>query len=617
MSALPVMTVPGRSPVAESTRFTPQSEHDPSIPALDDAQHRHWLATCDGPTHDVAFRYLRDVALHTGDAAAAADAAAFASNPTTCFEEFATIVCRHLEQWLLFSPEDPGHLEGYPFPVEAPGERARDWWTELAMLDTGDALAVSLRWWQRIWVLRRAFVVAEPVDWARMYRRFTGSDNHSRKVLASLIAMLRYRSLPEERARVLVEPAEAQEALLGGWDRPWHLLRCEVPERSTREQARQALATMWVDPDEQPERAAALAQVRLAVLSAYLSEGPESLFADVDDRLALLTPDDLRALIAQSGRCISQSVQGWISNAYWPTFGARDAGRSMALTLAPLDLDLAEPHLHCPAPSHRLALVLNPFTPDEVAQRAIAVGLEETEERRARLKGRWAEANPVVQRWWRALMAVRGWYPARDVQAGMQQVSAWMLQDRDPLEHWLRPLAVYASAPDGLRAMSTAQLAMFDALLADRAARSPMPWPRGSGRGDPYAAAVTPSMLRQLLAATGWTSSGLLVDPAVLAVLDQLPVELRVEAARRGDDVLLQHLSIDPEPRVRQFAARNRRASVATLDLLLADRDPKVRSQVARNAGVTAGHLTRMSSDSDRVVARAASRALLRRLAAA
>jgi hypothetical protein len=322
-------------------------------------------------------------------------------------------------------------------------------------------------------------------------------------------------------------------------------------------------------------------------------------------------------MIAQSGRCISQSEQGWISNAYWPTFGARDAGRSMALTLAPLDLELAEPHLHCPAPSHRLALVLNPFTPDEVAQRAISVGLEETEERLARLRGRWAEARPVIRRWWRALMAVRGWHPAPDVQAGMQRVSAWMLQGRDPLEHWLRPLAVYASAPDGLRAMSTAQLAMFDALLADRAARSPMQWPRGSRRGDPYAAAVTPAVLRQLLAATGWTSSGLLVDPAVLAVLDELPVELRVEAARRGDDVLLQHLTIDAEPRVRQFAARNRRASVTTLDLLLADRDPKVRSQVARNAGVTAQHLSRMISDGDPAVARAASLALVRRLRAA
>lgn len=584
---------------------------------MDDARRHHWLATCEGPTHGVAFRYLRDVAQHADDVAAAADVAAFATNPATGFEEFASIVCRHLDHWLHFPTDGSGDPATYPLPLGAPGERARDWWTELALLDSDEPYGFPLRWWQHIWVLRRAFAVAEPVDWSRIYRRFSDSDYHSRGVLAWLIAMLRHRCEPEERVRVLIEPADAQEALMKSWDRPWHLLRTEVPARSTRKEAREGLAAMWMDPDEQPERAAALMPVRLAVLSAYLSEGPENLFGDVDNRFALLTPDDLRALIAQSGRCISQSVHGWISNGYWPSFGARDAGRSMALTLAPLDRELAEPHLRCPAPSHRLALVLNPFTPDEVALRAITIGVEETEERLARLRGRWAEARPVVRRWWGALMAVRGWYPARDVEEGMQRVSAWMLQGRDPLGEWLRPLAVSASGPDGLRAMSRAQLALFDALVADRAVRAPMQWPRGYRRADPYAAEVTPSVLRQLVAVTGWASSGLLVDPAVLAVLDELPLELRVEAARRGDDIVLQHLSSDPEPRVRQFAARNRRASVDTLDLLLADPDPKVRSQVARNAGVTAQHLTRMSGDPDRHVAGAASRALLRRLAAA
>jgi len=612
-----MITAPGPPSRTGYARPAPRSEDDPSIAAMDDTQRRHWLATCEGPMHDIAFRYLRDVAQHADDVAAAAEAATFASNPATGFEEFASIVCQHLEQWVPFPLDDPEHPAGYPVPVPAPGERARDWWTELALLDSDEELSVSLGWWQHIWVLRRAFAVAEPVDWSRMYQRFSSSDYHSSAVLAWLIAMLRFRSEADERARVLAEPADAPEVLMRTWDRAWHLLRTEVPARSTRDQAREGLAAMWVDPDEQPERSAALTPVRLAVLSAYLSQGPERLFGDVDNRFALLTPDDLRTLIAQSGRCISQSPHGWISNSYWPSFGARDAGRSMALTIAPLDHELAEPHLRCPAPSHRLALVLNPFTPDEVARQAITVGLEETEERLARLKGRRAEARPVVRRWWGALMAVRGWYPARDVQAGMQRVSAWMLEGRDPLEDWLRPLAVYASAPDGLRAMSAAQLAKFDALVADRAARSPIQWPRGPRRDDPYAAAVTPTVLRQLLAVTGWASSGLLVDPAVLAVLDELPVALRVEAARRGDDTLLQHLSADPEPRVRQFVARNRRASVGTLDLLLADPDPKVRSQVARNAGVTVQHLTRMSADTDRRVTSAASRALVRRLAAA
>ncbi len=590
----------------------------PAISAMDDAERHHWLATCEGEVHDVAFYWLRDKAQHADDRAAAADAAAFASNAATRFEQFAAVVQRGVARWLTHPVNGSDDSQTYPVPVQAPGERAHDWWLDLALRDPNDLVTASVRWWQRVWMLRRAFVVAAPSDWAVLYRRFSGDDYHSRGTLAWLIAMLRHRSEPGEHARVLSEPTHTQEGLMNAWDRPWHLLRCEVPARSTREQARDGLAAMWVDPDAAARtRGAHLTPVRLAVLSAYLSDGPEKLFADVDRRFALLTPDDLRTLVAESGRCISQSLHGWISNAYWPSFGARDAGRSMALTLAPLDAVLAEPHLHCPAPSHRLALVLNPFTPDEVALHALAIGLDETEDRLARLDDPWTEAQPVVQRWWGTLMAVRGWYPAEHVQAGMQRVSGWMLDAEDPLGEYLRPLAVYASAPDGLRAMSEEQLATFDALVADRAARSPIQWTRGPRRDDPFAAVVTPGVLRQMLVATGWTRSGLLVDPAVLAVVDDLPVELRAEAARRGNDALLQHLSRDPAPRVRQFAARNRRASVDTLDRLLADRDPSVRSQVARNAGVTAQHLSRMISDGDPTVSRSASLALVRRLRAA
>ena len=250
------------------------------------------------------------------------------------------------------------------------------------------------------------------------------------------------------------------------------------------------------------------------------------------------------------------------------------------------------------------------------ALEAIEVGLEESENLLTSRVNNVREAYPVIERWWRLMMAVRAWFPAQAVQIGMQRVSAWMLHSADPVGDWLRPLAVFASSPDGLRAMSRTQLARFDAMLADRAARAPVRWTRRSG-GDAYAARMSPDVLRQVLAATGWATSGVLVDPAVVPLLPGLPLELRVEAARRGDEAVLHHLVHDPEPRVRQFAARNRRAGTEILDTLVADPEPTVRSQVARNAGITAGLLTRMSRDPDPRVARAASRVLLNRLAAA
>lgn len=577
---------------------------------------RHWLATCEGDEHAEAVADLLYRREHRNATEAAADAAALAGNPCTDFEDFARLVAQHLDQWVLHPSHHPDGQPEYQIPVDAPGQRAADWWPELALLDTHVAFGVTLRPWHAAWLARRAFPVADPVQWARFYRRFSTDDMHGRELTRWLIGVLRHRSLPHERDLVTGEQTVEQDAPFARWDEAWHRLRRGVPARSTREQAKEGLARMLLDPAAEPERSAVLAPVRLAVVADFLSDGPERLFAEVDDRVSLLTPDDLCTLVRESGRCVSQSVHGWVQDMYWPSFGVRDAGRSIALTLAPLDSPLAEPHLRCRAPSHRIALTLNPFTPTNVGVAAIERGLEETEHLLTSRVQRVRDAYPVMERWWRVMMAVRGWFPAKVVQDGMQRVSAWMLRCADPISDWLRPLAVFASQPDGLRAMSTTQLARFDALVADRTARSPARWNRTAG-GDRYAEVMSPQVLRQVLAVTGWSTSGLLVDPAVVPLLAGLPVDLRVEAARRGDDRVLAHLVHDPEPRVRQFVARNRRASAATLDVLVGDPEPRVRSQVARNAGVTAPHLVRMSHDPDTRVSRAASRALLNRLAAA
>ena len=585
----------------------------PSTQAGPQQERSQWLERCSGDEHAEAVADLLYRREHGTAAEAAADVTALARNPLTCFEDFALLVTHHLDYWVRYPSSE---VPEYQIPVDAPGDRARDWWPELALLDTHGAFGVRLRPWHYAWLGRRAFAVADPVQWARIYRRFSTDDVHARELTRWLIGALRHRSLPAERDAVVPEPTGEQPRLLAGWDEPWHRLRCSVPERTTRGQAREALGGMLLDPGTAADRAAVLAPVRLAVVADFLSDGPERLFADVDDRVSLLTPDDLRTLVRESGRCVSQSVHGWVHDMYWPSFGVRDAGRSIVLTLAPLDRPLAQPHLRCPAPSHRIALALNPFTPADVGSAAIERGLEETEHLLTSRVQRLRDAYPVIERWWRVMMAIRGWFPSPAVEDGMQRVSAWMLSAADPIEDWLRPLAVFASEPDGLRAMSRTQLARFDALVDDRTARAPVRWNRTAG-GDPHAAAMSPQVLRQVLSVTGWSTSGLLVDPAVVPLLSGLPLDLRVEAARRGDDSVLAHLATDPEPRARQFVARNRRASAATLDRLVADPDPRVRSQVARNAGVTAPHLTRMSRDPNPRVSRAASRALLNRLAAA
>lgn len=580
-----------------------------------DEDRRHWLSTCTGRDHDDALADLLSRA-HGSAAEAAADAAALAANPLTRYDDFARLVAQHLDAWVGHGHHDLGEEPEYRIPIEAPGERAEVWWPEMALRDTHAAFGVRLGAWQDAWLVRRAFPVADPVQWARLYRRFSRDDLYSRGVMRWLIALLRHRSLPAERGRVAGERAADHQRLIAGWDAAWHRLRRGIPPRTSREQAGEELSGMVIDPAVDAERAALLGPVRMAVVSDFLSDGPERLFSDVDDRVALLTPHDLRTLVRDGGRCVSQSVHGWVNDIYWPSFGVRDAGRSIALTLAPLDRALAEPHLRCAAPSHRLAMILNPFTPLDVGLAAIEVGMDETEHLLTSRVQRVREAYPVIERWWRTMMAVRGWFPAEAVQAGMQRVSAWMLTSADPVGDWLRPLAVSASSPDGLRAMSRDQLARFDAMLADRAAHAPVPWGRRSG-ADEHAAQMCPTVLRQVLAATGWVTSGVLVDPAVVPLLPELPTELRVEAARRGTDTVVRHLVHDPEPRVRQFAARNRRVSPKTLEVLVADPDPTVRSQVARNAGVTAALLTRMSHDPETRVSRAAARVLLNRLAAA
>lgn len=567
-------------------------------------------------THSAAVIYLLHTARHPDAPSAAADAAALASNPHTSFEDFAAVVSQHLNQWV--DPyHDPWEEPDYQVPVGAPGARAREWWTELALLDTSMAFGIAKQSWHLIWVLRRAVAVADPLGLARIYRRVSRDDYLNRTVLRVFIALLRLRAREPEPARLAAEPPALQGWPMDGWDDPWQRLRADVPDRTTRAQARQALAGMLAGPGAYPAPVATFGSVRLAVLSEYLVDGPRTVLDDVDVRFALLTPQDLCRLVRVSGRCLSHSELGWFRDIRWPSFGVRDTGARFALTMAPLDRELAEPHLRCPARPHRLALVLNPFTPDDVALAALTLGLEELEDALVSRARHSTHAYPLIERWWRAIMAVRGWFPAQTVQAGMQQVAACMLQAADPLGHWLRHLGVLASAPDGIKAMSRSQLALFDALMAERAARAPVKWPGRGPNGDPYAEIMSPTVLRQLVAATGWAASGLLADPAIVSVLDGLPLDLRVEAARRADDAVLQHLVRDPQPRVRQFAARNRRASATTLHTLLGDPDPSVRSQVARNAGVTAAHLTSMSRDDDRRVARASSRVLLNRLGAA
>lgn len=551
---------------------------------------------------------------------AAAETEAFLANPTTTFEQFAGLVTSQLDRWVIYPGHYPGQDPDYQIGVDAPGKtRAGDWWVRLALLDTVDAFDLRLHWWHHTWILRRAFAVADPAAWGHLYAQLSDEDYDGRGQRETLLGLVRSRTLATERAGLRYERDRDIEGLLRGWDDSWQWLRADVPARTTRENAQRRITAAFFGQLEQRHRLVDSEALRSVVLADYLYGQPPKPYGGSDQSLSVLSADDLVQLVRHSPPCVAQSEHTWVHDAEWLGDDSRPAAYTTVLGIAPLDVDLAARHLDCPAPLHRIALARNPLVPEDAGREAIRRGIAEADALIARSANGWPACDTLVRRWWQVLMAARGWHPRADVAAAMRQVAAWMLADRDPIKNWVRPLAVLASCPDGLCSMDDEQLAVFDALLADRAGKAPFRWRTARSWdpiADPHTPFMSPKVLRQLLAATGWADSLLLEDPAVAAVVPELPVDLRVQAARRGDDEALRSLVDDPEPRVRQHVARNRRASAATLDRLLDDADPSVRSQVARNAGVTGEHLARMSQDGDRRVARAASRLLLRHLAA-
>jgi len=192
----------------------------------------HWLASCTGSEHREAVTDLLVHAVHGTPDEAAAEAAALASNPCTDVEDFAAVVTGHLQQWVGYPRPEAAARPEYAIPVDAPGERATEWWPELALLDTDAMLGVRLGWWQDLWRVRQAFAVADPAQWARLYRRFARDPGRGPALARWLIAMLRHRSLPQEQPLVLAEPSERQQALLSGWDGPWHPAGGVTPDAS-------------------------------------------------------------------------------------------------------------------------------------------------------------------------------------------------------------------------------------------------------------------------------------------------------------------------------------------------------------------------------------------------
>lgn len=583
----------------------------------DQARRREWLRTCSGRDARRAAACLLNHVHHSRARDEAADAEALFANPELRFDEFAEVLYSHLDRWVSFASEDSGEP---PYQIDpwVLGAQRTDWWLRVLSQDVSGTVAVPPRPLHRAWIMRRAFVVADPSRWPLLWHMCSGRPTPDHVTSDALLALLRYRSLPSEVEGVLTEPQSVPDALLGQWQRPWGAVREEVPDSTSREQAQAALSGLLLDPAAEPHRAATLEQVRQAVLSDLLAGRPQDGFHRLDRRFAVLTVDDVHVLLRQAGECVRDSDAGWMGPVGW-SHAVLEQTRTRALGFVPLDDATIGAHLRCPVPEHRVQMVLNPFVPSAAAEAAIVTELGAIGARQGgRTRRERDEMASVVGQWWRVLLAVRGWLPARVLEPAMQQVAAWML-DNHPLDRWRASLAVYASRPDGLRSMSDDQLARFDALVDARANDAPMVWAPHRWRDEPdsHVPLMSDAVLRQMLALTGWKDLRLLLDPAVARVLPALPVEARVRAARGGDDRTLATLVDDPDRRVRQHVARNRRASVQTLDRLLDDPDPRVRSQVARNSGVTATHLARMSRDSDLRVSRAASRELLKCLAAA
>lgn len=582
----------------------------------DPTSRRTWLSTCRGADLGNAAACLLSH-VHAADAEeAAADAEALFANPELEFDHFAEIVYGHLAHWSV-RPWDEGD-SGYRIDPRVVGAARADWWARLLSPAVSGCVAALPRWWHRVWVLRRAFVVAEPDEWTRLWQITAASPTPDMDTSGRLLALLRHRSLPAERHGLLDEDDDVQARLLDGWDQPWDDVREEVPARTTREQAQASLSRVLVDPAVDRARTTATTHVRRALVAEVTDGRGWAGYGPVDRRFAVLTPDDLRQLISTAGPCTASDASDWSSGPRWHRAGAERA-RTTALGLVALDDACIAEHLECPVAEHRVEMVLNPFVPADAAARALAVEIESIPPvRAARTMSEIEATADTVAMWWRILLAVRGWLPSAVLEPAMHRVSQWMV-DHDPLGRWLPNLAVYASSPDGLRSMSSDQLAHFDAVVGARANGPAMRWAphRWGKEPDPHTPLMSAVVLRQILALTGWKDVRLILDPAVAGLLPRLPVEPRVLAARHGDDGTLRALVDDPERRVRQHVARNRRASVDTLTRLLDDHDPRVRSQVARNLGVTPAHLARMSRDPDRAVSHAASRELLKRLAAA
>lgn len=585
---------------------------EPDVP-----RRRSQLTTCDGadlttPVADLV-RHLR----YTDPRDASQAVEELFANPDLTFEQFVRILHAQLDLWIR-SPSDGGAEPVFSVDPWAPGSRSSVWWRRALCADGRVSGGEFSAWWHRLWLMRRAFVVTEPEHWPQLWEAcswLTGSDHVTSE---RLLALLRHRSLGWERERLVAEPEDVDDSLFDGWQQPWDVLREQVPRRTTRAQAQAGLSAMLLDPIRDPQRATLTQQVRRVLVAEILQGRPKQGYHQLDRRFAALTADDVRTIVTETGSCVEGSQRGWSDTLPWWRNEVEQA-RTSALGLVPLDDPTLAQHLTCPVADHRVQMVLNPFVPWDVAAAAIA-----TEMRTARsaAPGRRRPARDEftehTRRWWRTLLAVRGWMPLDVLEPAMQQVSGWMLDDH-PLVRWLPELAVHASSPDGLRAMSAEQLAHFDAVVGARTNGQPLRWASHSWRTgpDPHVPLMSDAVLRQMLALTGWRDVRLILDPAAARLLAALPEEPRVLAARHGDDTTLAALVDDPDRRVRQHVARNRRASVETLNRLLDDSDPRVRSQVGRNAGVTVAHLERMCRDADRRVSRAASRELLKRLAAA
>ena len=233
-----------------------------------------WLASCSGDEHAAAVADLLHHRTHDSAAEAAADATALARNPRTDFDDFARLVARHLDEWVAFGRRHVLDEPEYRIPVDAPGARARDWWLRLALIDIQSTFGVRGPW-HDAWLLRRAFAVADPAQHAQLFRRVTGNDRRRGDAVADRTASSSHTAVRAQR--VVGETSVRQQTLLVGWDAPWHRLRRDVPARTSREQTLRC--AVWDAARADPDRAAVLAPVRRAVVSGFLTDGPERLFA--------------------------------------------------------------------------------------------------------------------------------------------------------------------------------------------------------------------------------------------------------------------------------------------------------------------------------------------------